>query len=341
MRQTIPHGLFWWFGHLASPLTKTFLTLGSNLSLPSLCSALVIAVGFMVLRRSGRSNLKIRVLRRALFPRRLFVSASSRADLGFLLMNMFVIAGTIGWAVLSGSVVADAVRRALTSIMGQRAPYSLDPGIWHIVSTVIVFLTYDFAYWLNHYVSHRIGWLWEFHKVHHTAEVLTPMTNARVHPIDSLVFSNFLAIFLGISNGILAYCFGKVGTPLTIGGNNALVIAYAFTFQHLQHSHIWIATTGRFGRIIFSPAHHQIHHSDARVHFDKNFGACLAVWDWMFDTLYTPSSQRERLTYGCASPGVDPHTAVGALLMPFVHSASRILQPLRRRALLPGFQTRN
>jgi sterol desaturase/sphingolipid hydroxylase (fatty acid hydroxylase superfamily) len=217
-------------------------------------------------------------------------------------MNMFLIAGVIGWGVLSGSAVAEAVRRTLTNILGQRASYRLDPGIWHIVSTVVVFLTYDFAYWLNHSASHRIGWLWEFRKVHHTAEVLTPMT---------------------------------------IGGNNALMIVYAFTVQHLQHSHIWIATTGRFGRVIFSLAHHQIHHSDSRVHFDKNFGACLAIWDWMSGTLYAPSSQRERLTYGCASPGVDSHTAMGALLMPFVHSSLRIVQSLQWRALLPGFQTRH
>ena len=341
MRPAISHGLVWWLGHLASPLTKTFLTLGSNLSLPSLCSALIIAVGFLVLRRSDRSKLKIRVLRRALFPRRLFTSASSRADLGFLFLNMFVTAGVIGWAVLSGTVVADAVRHALGSILGERAPNRLDPGVWHLVSTVVVFLVYDFAYWINHYASHRVGWLWEFHKVHHTAEVLTPITNARVHPIDSLVFANFLAIFLGVANGVLAYCFGKVGTPLSIGGNNALVIVFAFTFQHLQHSHIWIATTGRLGRVIFSPAHHQIHHSDARVHFDKNFGSCLAVWDWMFGTLYAPSSRRERLTYGCSSAGVNPHTAIGSLLMPFLHAAARVLQALQQRALLPGFQIRH
>jgi sterol desaturase/sphingolipid hydroxylase (fatty acid hydroxylase superfamily) len=252
---------------------------------------------------------------------------------------MFLVAGVISWGMLSGTVIADAVRHALTGILGQRTPSRLDPGVWHIVSTVVVFVAYDFAYWINHYASHRIGWLWEFHKVHHTAEVLTPLTNARVHPIDSVVFANFLAIFLGISNGTLAYCFGKLGTPLTVGGNNALVILYAFTFQHLQHSHIWIATTGRFGRIIFSPAHHQIHHSADRIHFDRNFGASLAVWDWMFGTLYTPSSQRERLTYGCASPGIDPHSATGSLLTPFVQAASRILQAVQKCALIPGFQT--
>ena len=335
MHHTILQGLFWAFQQLAMPLAKTFLTFGSTLSLPSLYSALAIAIAYLLLKRGGRNNLKVRVLRRALFPRKLFTSASSRADACFLLLSIFLVASLIGWGVFSGSVISNAIRHALTGLFGQRPPSRLGPAIYRVIATVTLFITTDFAYWANHYTSHRVGWLWEFHKVHHTAEVLTPMTNARVHPIDSLVYSNFLAVFLGLSNGVLAYCFGSLATPYAVGGTNVLAIIFAFTFLHLQHSHVWIATTGRLGRVIFSPAHHQIHHSAASVHFDKNFGACFALWDWIFGTLYVPAPRRERLTYGVAPDGVDPHTIKGALLMPFVHAAWRILPPQRLRAPQP------
>ena len=46
--------------------------------------------------------------------------------------------------------------------------------------------------------------LWDFHKVHHTAEVLSPLTNFRMHPVDSVVFGNILAIFLGVTGGVLS-----------------------------------------------------------------------------------------------------------------------------------------
>jgi hypothetical protein len=36
------------------------------------------------------------------------------------------------------------------------------------------------------------------------------------------------------------------------------------------------------------PAHHHVHHSANPKHFNKNFGSCLALWDWMFGTLYVP-----------------------------------------------------
>jgi sterol desaturase/sphingolipid hydroxylase (fatty acid hydroxylase superfamily) len=329
MRHTGVHGLFTGHEHLAVSFAKTILVLGYVQSLGSLFSALVIAGGFLVLRRRERNSFKVRVLWRALFARRLFTSPSCRADLGFLFLNTVLAGALLGWGVVSGATVFNIVRHALISIMGERAPSQLDPGLCQIIATVVLFVAYDFAYWVDHYVSHRIGWLWEFHKVHHTAEVLTPLTNSRVHPVDTLVFLNFLSVFLGTSNGVLAYWFGNLATPFTIGGANVLAIVFAYTFLHLQHSHIWIATTGRTGRIIFSPAHHQVHHSAASIHFDKNFGSCFAVWDWMFGTLYVPTSQRERLTYGVAPDGINPHTVTGALLMPFVRAASRILPALQ------------
>ena len=38
--------------------------------------------------------------------------------------------------------------------------------------------------------------------------------------------------------------------------------------------------------IFISPAQHQLHHSIAKEHHDKNFGAALAVWDWLFGSLH-------------------------------------------------------
>jgi len=38
--------------------------------------------------------------------------------------------------------------------------------------------------------------------------------------------------------------------------------------------------------IFISPAQHQLHHSVAFEHHDKNFGAALAVWDWLFGSLH-------------------------------------------------------
>ena len=76
--------------------------------------------------------------------------------------------------------------------------------------------------------------------------------------------------------------------------------------------------------MIMSPAHHQIHHSTNPVHFDKNFGAHLAVMDWLAGTLHVPSKEPEKLTFGVEPDGTDPHSVTGTLIAPLVRAAGRL-----------------
>ena len=56
-------------------------------------------------------------------------------------------------------------------------------------------------------------------------------------------------------------------------------------WANLRHSHVWITYGRIMERLLISPAQHQIHHSKNKVHFDRNFGVVLAIWDGMFGTL--------------------------------------------------------
>ena len=90
-----------------------------------------------------------------------------------------------GWAVLSSQVINHATHQLLVGAFGSVASPRLSAWPAAVVMTLVLFAAYEFGYWLDHYFSHNIPFLWEFHKVHHTAEVLTPITNFRVHPVDS------------------------------------------------------------------------------------------------------------------------------------------------------------
>jgi sterol desaturase/sphingolipid hydroxylase (fatty acid hydroxylase superfamily) len=297
-----------------------FLGLGSTFSAASLFSAACIAVAFLVTqRRKEKRAVKYRVMARALFPRWLR-RASFRADVGFLLLNVLLSTVLVGWAIVSARIISDAVSGALTDIVGV-VRVGVHTFAGQSIATVCMFLAYEFGYWLDHYLSHRIPLLWDFHRVHHTAEVLSPLTNFRVHPIDSLVFGNILGICLGITGGVLSWL--QLGSPFEIGGTNLILVVFLFVTVHLQHSHVWIATTGLLGRVILSPAHHQIHHSDNPRHFNKNFGSCLSIWDWVFGTLYVPDRNRERLNFGVSLQTNADHTAVGSLISPFVQAIKR------------------
>ena len=45
--------------------------------------------------------------------------------------------------------------------------------------------------------------------------------------------------------------------------------------------------------ILLSPHYHQLHHSVAEKHWDRNFGLGLSIWDRMFGTLVVPEPDED------------------------------------------------
>jgi sterol desaturase/sphingolipid hydroxylase (fatty acid hydroxylase superfamily) len=287
------------FSYLFQKFEKLLLSPGSAFSLTSLACALGIAVGFLIIKRRQKNRpIRIKTLARALFPKRITGSPSHSLDVGYFFLNTLVFVLIFGGAVLSYQVVGNAVIGRLVAIFGNTEPTALPDLAARIVITVTLFFAYELAYWSNHYLSHRVPFLWEFHKVHHEATVLTPLTNFRIHPADALLHANMTAIFMGTTNGAMNYLFGKTTYQYAIGDGNAIFVLFMHAYVHLQHTHLWIPFRGVLGRIFLSPAHHQIHHSTDPVHFNKNLGSCLAVWDWMFGTLHVPAKEPEKLRFG-------------------------------------------
>jgi sterol desaturase/sphingolipid hydroxylase (fatty acid hydroxylase superfamily) len=306
-------------------LDRLFLTVGSHLSLTSLACATALSVAVLVHRRRARGR-RIRwgTIARAVLPRRFWRSASSHADLGFVFFNTFVFSLALGWAVASYQFLANGITAGLTALAGPVAPTTLSEVASRSIITVALFLGYELGYWLNHYLSHRVPFLWEFHRVHHTATVLTPLTNFRVHPVYTLIFSNILALATGVASGITNYALGETAYQYALSGTNIILVLLIHAYIHLQHSELWISFPGPLGRLLMSPAHHQVHHSSDPAHFNKNLGSCLAVWDWMFGTLYVPGRQSERLRFGVDAGDASVHTVTGTYLTPVSRAAARV-----------------
>jgi sterol desaturase/sphingolipid hydroxylase (fatty acid hydroxylase superfamily) len=303
-------------------LLAVLVPVDSSFSVVSLLCALCVAAVFLLMkRRPEKRAVKYAVMFRALFPSWLYRNPSFRADVSFFLFNTFAFVGLFGWAVVSSARVARGVSERLTAHLGASTGVGLDNAVGQAVAVVALFLAYELAYWVDHYLSHRMPLLWEFHKVHHTAEVLSPLTVFRVHPVDTLVFANILGLFTGVTAGVLHYA--KCGTPFA-PGENFIFLAFLWTTGHLQHSHLWIAITGPLGRVFLSPAHHQIHHSDNPKHFDRNFGSYLSLWDWLFGTLHMPERARERLSFGVGRRTTHDHTPSGVFAAPFAMAWRRL-----------------
>lgn len=305
-----------------------FLAPQSTLSIVALAGTFLVAASFILLKRGQDKPVRLALFLRAMFPRRIWKSRSGRADIGWALYGVSISGLCIGWLLVSSQWYAGKVSDAADGI----ALLHLGPALAVPLATVLAFLAYEFAYWLDHFLMHRIPALWMLHRVHHSADHLSLLTNFRVHPVESVLYYNLLALIVGTMQGLAPVLFGPAAAPAQIGGLNVLVMLFAIGVTHLQHSHFWVWYGPKWGRILLGPAHHQLHHSSDPTHHDCNFGSSLAIFDHVFGTFIMPAPQRQSIVFGIGEQDFDPHSLSAMTVRPVADAAAEIAKPLRTPA---------
>ena len=214
------------------------------------------------------------------------------------------------------SAVATQTWQGLHATFGPHQPW-LSGWMLRLTMTLVMFLAADLAFYVAHRLLHRIPILWALHKVHHSAEVLNPLTVVRRHPGDILFDGLVSGVVLGLAYGLLGFVAGDLIEGYTILGLNGLLFVTLLIGFNLQHSHVWL-TFGPLDRLLISPAAHQLHHSDAPAHFDRNFGNMLSVWDQLFGTHLRPPRRPQPLQFGLGSESHRYRSAWRLLLVPLI-----------------------
>lgn len=231
-----------------------------------------------------------------LFPRKVWDNPSAWLDLRYMIFHKvvshFLLFGVgtasivVGFRITSGGMsVLDVVSRAETA--------GATDYLVTIVYMFVVMLVGDFIGWALHYLQHRVPLLWQFHKVHHSAEVMHPISNFREHPIDNLTYGFFIGLGHGALVGLAVSVFGYVPTVPTLLGVPILMFLFNAVGYNLRHSHIWLRWPGRLSMILPSPAHHHVHHSAHPDHLDKNFAFMFPIWNVIFRTYHMPEDNRD------------------------------------------------
>jgi sterol desaturase/sphingolipid hydroxylase (fatty acid hydroxylase superfamily) len=300
-----------------------------------LVGALLCSFAYYFWRRRARNRpASAKGFVRTIFAGRILLHPSSLLDMKLWALNTLAFAGAYGMLGVSGLAWRNVAVASLTALLGAHE-LSAWP-VWSVLAlcTILELLAYEFAYWGAHYLFHAVPSLWEFHKVHHSAEVLTTFTEMRTHPVEIIAFMNAIGAATGLVFGAMTYAFGPGAHPFTLLNGNIALMAFLITIGHLRHSHMWIPFTGWAGRLFQSPAHHQIHHSDDPKHFNTNLGFSLAVWDWLFGTLYLPR-ERETIRFGVGARHVDFASVARLYLLPFRRALERLRPEERSAAALP------
>lgn len=174
--------------------------------------------------------------------------------------------------------ISREVSEALVAIHGDFAAWEAGTGSL-VVFTIGAFLWDDFLRFFQHRLMHAVPFLWKIHSVHHSARVLTPITLFRNHPLESAIATLRNSLSLGVATGVFIFLFQAQLNLVTFFGVNAFGFFFNLLGANLRHSHIPLKFSKWVEHIFISPFQHQIHHSMAPEHRDRNFGVSLAIWD--------------------------------------------------------------
>lgn len=233
--------------------------------------------------------------------------ASSRVDIYLYLSNYWIRFFLIVPIIFSEVKIIEEIKWSLGFYMPTYAPITLNPLFYSIVYSLIFLLVSDFFRFYFHYLTHKIPLLWELHKVHHSAQVLTPLTTYRVHPVEVLLLIIKQIFVTSLVAGFFSFFIAGEYEFVTIFGIQLTVIIINMSGANLRHSHVPISF-GKFLETIFiSPIMHQKHHAINQNQNLVNLGSFFAFWDILFHThqrpdfkpmrFGLPKSQREKKLY--------------------------------------------
>jgi sterol desaturase/sphingolipid hydroxylase (fatty acid hydroxylase superfamily) len=222
-------------------------------------------------------------------PGQRFFRPSWLTDLFFFLGQYLLWNGLVFWCL-------SHFREGLTGIVpgSFRGAVAAQPLWLQIVG--VVFLS-DFCVYWGHRLQHRVGFLWRFHSVHHSAEHLDWLAAHREHPLDSiytLTLINLPAFVLGFPLEALAG-----------------FIAFRGIWAIYIHSNVRLPL-GPFRALLGAPELHHWHH--ARDRDAGNYGNVCPLMDLIFGTYRCPDHEPE--AYGINEP--TPTTWPGYMVQPLL-----------------------
>jgi sterol desaturase/sphingolipid hydroxylase (fatty acid hydroxylase superfamily) len=132
---------------------------------------------------------------------------------------------------------------------------------------VLIFLD-DFCYYLYHWASHRVNFLWATHIVHHQSEEYNLAVALRQSWFTAL--TSFLFYL-----------------PLAVLGFPMVMYLTVRTFNTLYQFWIHTRPIGRLGFLewfLNTPTHHRVHHGVNPAYIDKNHAGIFIIWDRLLGT---------------------------------------------------------
>ncbi|MCA9675506.1 MAG: sterol desaturase family protein [Kofleriaceae bacterium] len=192
------------------------------------------------------------------------------------------------WYGLAQSYVLALVIHALVAWV-DRATGASSHGLvagWPIAAQVALFVvSHDLYIYGFHRLQHRNRYLWRLHEAHHSAKAVDWIAGSRSHALEILINQSI-----------------EFGAMILLGADPDVILikgAISALWGMWIHANVDVRS-GWLQYLINGPEMHRWHHAIDYPGDGANYGTKLALWDYLFGTVYRPA--RKPAGYGLADP---------------------------------------
>ncbi|NNC95016.1 MAG: sterol desaturase family protein [Chitinophagales bacterium] len=235
-------------------------------------------------------------------------------DLFYVFFNFFLFPLLLWQA---GETIISAFYKDFVGLLGIENPVLFDISeLPRWAYFFLLFIIADFLSWWVHRMLHRVPFMWEWHKVHHSVEQMGFAAHVRYHWMENVIYWSFRFIPLTIIGYNLVDIFAihvfnmawghfnhsNISVPNKISaGVLGLIIGIMISLEYSTGIYYSISIVlltitasililGPYMKKLFnSPEMHIWHHAkEIPNKYGVNFGLTLAIWDYIFRTAYWP-----------------------------------------------------
>ena len=195
-------------------------------------------------------------------------------DLFYIIFNFFLFS-LVGFNAIS-NIGVRAFNDLLNSI-GLKNIVAFEITNWPAWSQLLImFIIADFIQWNVHRLLHRVPWLWEFHKVHHSVKEMGFAAHFRFHFMETIIYKTLQYVPLAMIGFGIEQFFVVHMLGVFIG--------------HLNHANLnW--DYGPLKYVFNNPKMHLWHHAKQLPEdrkYGMNYGLSLSIWDYLYGTAHVP-----------------------------------------------------
>jgi sterol desaturase/sphingolipid hydroxylase (fatty acid hydroxylase superfamily) len=145
---------------------------------------------------------------------------------------------------------------------------------WPVALQIIFFFVlHDLYIYLFHRFQHSNKFFWRIHEAHHSCKEVDFLAGSRSHAVEIII------------NQTIEFA------PILILGAAPEVVPIKVLIDSMYgmfiHANIRVKL-GKFKYLFNSPELHLWHHANYKEVFHANFATKLAIWDYLFGTIYLP-----------------------------------------------------